>query len=86
MLSERFCTRLPNSQPLDRLPTVAASQVLDELEDDDSGYISTGIAALDKLLNSQGPLEARSDHAGGIRRGVVTEVWGPPGSGRSALG
>jgi RecA/RadA recombinase len=79
---------LPNSPSSDRLPTVAASQVLDDLKDDDSGYISTGIAALDKLLfaDTQELFEARSEKSGGVRRGVVTEIWGPPGSGRSALG
>lgn len=35
--------------------------------------LSTTVVAIDKLLD------------GGLQRGKVTEVWGPPGSGRSAL-
>ncbi len=72
----------------DRLPTIAASQVLDELQNDDTGYIPTGIAALDKRLDLDSSLTpiAGSERSGGIRRGAVTEIWGPPGSGRTALG
>lgn len=72
----------------DRLPTVAASQVLDELQDDDTGYIPTGIDALDKqlLFDTSLSLTGGSERSGGIQRGAVTEIWGPPGSGRTALG
>ncbi|KAK3187393.1 hypothetical protein K4F52_003738 [Lecanicillium sp. MT-2017a] len=71
-----------------RLPTVAASQVLDELQDDDTGYIPTGIDALDKqlLFDTSLSLTGGSERSGGIQRGAVTEIWGPPGSGRTALG
>ncbi|OAA40770.1 DNA recombination/repair protein RecA/RadB, ATP-binding domain protein [Beauveria brongniartii RCEF 3172] len=71
-----------------RLPTVSASQVLEELEEG-SDCISTGIKALDETLVS---LPAPSQiygrekfQSGGIRRGQVTEIWGPPGSGKTAL-
>ncbi|SPQ25214.1 b197b9cd-a334-45db-b0c3-e1fda643d47c [Thermothielavioides terrestris] len=65
-----------------RLPTVSAAQALEDLEGDDSNFISTGLAALDASLRSgldgSGPA--------GIRKGHVTEVWGPPGAGKTALG
>ncbi|KAI5463418.1 hypothetical protein BGZ63DRAFT_353263 [Mariannaea sp. PMI_226] len=70
-----------------RLPTVSASQILDDLQDSNSTLISTGLDNLDQALlgpasiNSQG-----SSHRGGIKRGQVTEIWGPPGAGKTALG
>lgn len=70
-----------------RLPTVAASQVLDELQDHTSSLISTGLANLDQALLGPASVDAQdSTRQGGIKRGQVTEIWGPPGSGRTALG
>ncbi|KAJ4164988.1 hypothetical protein LMH87_006638 [Akanthomyces muscarius] len=71
-----------------RLPTVSASQALAALEDEGSNCVSTGIKALDKFLV---PFSVSSQMYGsgkprGIKRGQVTEIWGPPGSGRTALG
>ncbi|RDA96228.1 hypothetical protein CP533_1724 [Ophiocordyceps camponoti-saundersi (nom. inval.)] len=57
-----------------RLPTVAASQALDELDDDP---LPTGLDRLDRALSSR-------PH-GGFKRGQVTEIWGPPGAGKTAL-
>lgn len=74
------------SQP-DRLPTIAASQALDELESDSAAHISTGLEALDRvLLGSSSVGSGDAGHHGGIKRGQVTEIWGPPGSGKTALG
>ncbi|KAM3538139.1 hypothetical protein ARSEF1564_008938 [Beauveria bassiana] len=71
-----------------RLPTVSASQVLEELEEG-SDCISTGIKALDETLVSfPAPSQTyggEKSQSGGIRRGQVTEIWGPPGSGKTAL-
>ncbi|TQV96141.1 hypothetical protein V2A60_003413 [Cordyceps javanica] len=74
----------------DRLPTVSASQVLEDLEDKGSNCISTGVKALDQIL-APSSLSSQiygggNPQPGGIRRGQVTEIWGPPGSGRTALG
>ncbi|CEJ84868.1 hypothetical protein VHEMI03600 [[Torrubiella] hemipterigena] len=67
-----------------RLPPIDASQALEQLEDEKSQPISTGITKLDKILLDTAPFNPAS--LGGIQRGQVTEVWGPPGSGRTALG
>ncbi|KAF4977589.1 hypothetical protein FZEAL_5903 [Fusarium zealandicum] len=71
----------------DRLPTVSASQALDELRDDASNHISTGLEDLDQALYGAGSVDSQdSTHRGGIHRGQVTEIWGPPGTGKTALG
>uniref|UniRef100_A0A8H7TTI6 RecA family profile 1 domain-containing protein n=1 Tax=Bionectria ochroleuca TaxID=29856 RepID=A0A8H7TTI6_BIOOC len=70
-----------------RLPTVSASAILDELKDDSSTYVSTGLPDLDKKLQSATSSESQDlDVTGGIKRGQVTELWGPPGSGKTAIG
>ncbi|CAG9997611.1 unnamed protein product [Clonostachys byssicola] len=70
-----------------RLPTVSASAILDELKDDSSTYVSTGLPDLDKKLQSAASSESQDlDVTGGIKRGQVTELWGPPGSGKTAIG
>ncbi|KAH0433244.1 rad55 protein [Colletotrichum camelliae] len=70
-----------------RLPTVSAAQVLEELDDDLSRHISTGIKRLDEVLSSDETVDTSgSKRSGGILRGQVTEVWGPPGTGKTALG
>ncbi|KAL3955756.1 hypothetical protein ACCO45_011319 [Purpureocillium lilacinum] len=69
-----------------RLPTVAASQALDELEHNARVGIVTGLDSLDRALC--GPETADSPDAasqGTIKRGQVTEIWGPPGTGKTAL-
>ncbi|KND88711.1 DNA repair protein rhp55 [Tolypocladium ophioglossoides CBS 100239] len=69
-----------------RLPTVAASKALYELKDDPAVHIATGLESLDKAL--RGSATAESDdfaRHGGIKRGQVTEIWGPPGTGKTAL-
>lgn len=71
-----------------RLPTVSASAALDELADDVCANIPTGLTALDKALAANSPVRAHSDESspGGVTRGQVTELWGPPGAGKTALG
>lgn len=78
---------LEADNPVDRLPTVSATQALDEVDDVARTHVSTGLASLDHAL--LGPLaseESDSDARGGVKRGQVTELWGPPGSGKTALG
>ncbi|WYZ46329.1 hypothetical protein EsH8_IX_000554 [Colletotrichum jinshuiense] len=69
-----------------RLPTVSAAQALEELENDVARHISTGLFRLDQALSSPLPLEQSALTRGGIQRGQVSEIWGPPGSGKTALG
>ncbi|KAK4157331.1 P-loop containing nucleoside triphosphate hydrolase protein [Chaetomidium leptoderma] len=65
-----------------RLPTVSAAQALQDLEGDDSNFISTGLAVLDASLGSG----LDGIDRGGIQKGHVTEIWGPPGTGKTAFG
>ncbi|KAI0022548.1 P-loop containing nucleoside triphosphate hydrolase protein [Xylariomycetidae sp. FL0641] len=65
-----------------RMPTVSAAQALDELKTDPQRYLSTGIDALDRAL-TDGP--GASQCPGGIQKGQMVEVWGPPGSGKTAF-
>ncbi|KAF9870350.1 hypothetical protein CkaCkLH20_12197 [Colletotrichum karsti] len=70
-----------------RLPTVSAAQVLEDLDEDLSRHIPTGLESLDKTLDASGSSEhSDSKRPGGILKGQVTEIWGPPGSGKTALG
>lgn len=81
--SLKLTKRLP-----DRLPTVSASAALDELASDAGVHIPTGLAELDKALAVNSPLQqvVGNDPPGGITRGQVTELWGPPGAGKTAFG
>ncbi|KAJ6444573.1 pentatricopeptide repeat protein [Purpureocillium lavendulum] len=69
-----------------RLPTVAASQALDEIEHDAKSGVVTGLESLDHALcrfdDAGSPAASRQ---GSIKRGQVTEIWGPPGTGKTAL-
>ncbi|KAF5609380.1 DNA repair rhp55 [Fusarium pseudoanthophilum] len=69
-----------------RLPTVSASQALDELDNDASTHISTGIEDLDRSLIANITADSQDTTKGGVQRGQVTEIWGPPGAGKTALG
>ncbi len=72
----------------DRLPTVSAAQALNDLNTSSTRCISTGLKDLDALLQDHNPQTASEVDAffGGISRGKVMEVWGPPGVGKTALG
>jgi len=66
-----------------RLPTVSAAQALEECSGNELTHIPTGLEALDVALG------AGLDGLGsgrGIPRGQVTEIWGPPGAGKTAFG
>ncbi|UPK96368.1 hypothetical protein LCI18_007303 [Fusarium solani-melongenae] len=70
-----------------RLPTVSASQALDELGGDASNHVSTGLEDLDHALAGTVSVDSQdSTPKGGVHRGQVTEIWGPPGTGKTALG
>ncbi|KXH31996.1 hypothetical protein CSIM01_02548 [Colletotrichum simmondsii] len=73
--------------PDDRLPTVSAADALEELDGGVARYVSTGIERLDGALISSSSLQTPDPTSGGgLQRGQVTEIWGPPGSGKTAVG
>ncbi|KAL8372095.1 hypothetical protein RB595_001746 [Gaeumannomyces hyphopodioides] len=82
-----------------RLPTVSAAQAHADLSCDPSRFVSTGLDALDAQLSAApgdngdddddrgGHMSAAAGPVGGgVRRGIVTEIWGPPGVGKTSLG
>ena len=70
----------------DRLPTVSASQALQNISSTPRRPISTGLKSLDAFLQGRA-LEAPGQtlSPSGISRGEVTEIYGPPGVGKTAL-
>lgn len=74
----------------DRLPTVSAAQALEDLGANVSRFVSTNLPDLDHAL-AAGPAASSSPgeegaNAGGIHKGHLTEIWGPPGVGKTAFG
>ncbi|KAL8756144.1 MAG: hypothetical protein Q9184_004586 [Pyrenodesmia sp. 2 TL-2023] len=67
-----------------RLPTISASQALQDNADAPQKSISTGLPSLDCII-SGGALSgtASSYPTGGLPCGQVTEVYGPPGAGKT---
>jgi predicted ATP-dependent serine protease len=59
----------------DRLPTISAAAALAGVSKNGRGNaVSTGLAGLDRALG------------GGLRKGEVSEMWGPPGCGKTIFG
>ena len=70
----------------DRLPTFSASQALQSLSSTPRRPISTGLRRLDAALQGREYDSSSQDELlGGISRGEVTEVYGPPGVGKTAF-
>lgn len=69
---------------VDRLPTVSAAQALEGLSGDSSPHVSTGLPDLDRALTWR--TSTTSHEKGGLPKGQVTEIWGPPGVGKTAIG
>ncbi|WDK17361.1 hypothetical protein CGRA01v4_08644 [Colletotrichum graminicola] len=69
-----------------RLPTVSAADALEDLDGSVGRHISTGIDRLDETLVSSFSRRDSVSVRGGLQRGQVSEIWGPPGSGKTALG
>ncbi|CAF9927550.1 MAG: hypothetical protein ALECFALPRED_003740 [Alectoria fallacina] len=69
-----------------RLPTVSASQALQNITSTPRRPISTGLRGLDVFLQGK-EHEASSQTAapGGVSRGEVTEIYGPPGVGKTTI-
>ena len=65
------------------MPTVSAAKALEELESPANTLIPTGLTGLDRVLQNQ---HGREDVEGGVLRGHVTEIYGPPGVGKTAFG
>ena len=71
---------------IDRLPTVSASDAFTKSASSHHPPISTGLAGLDELLQPNGSaLGSQLSSPGGLIRGQVTEVYGPPGVGKTTL-
>jgi len=66
---------------------VSAAQAYEDLNDDSSRFVSTSLEALDGFL-ATGAVQSGADAIlrGGIQKGQVTEIWGPPGVGKSTFG
>ncbi|KAL1887220.1 hypothetical protein Cpir12675_006645 [Ceratocystis pirilliformis] len=84
-------------QSVDRLPAVSAAEALDDPDDDSLRPISTGLDDLDAVLSPVPDLELQNASPdsnseagdlsrGGIPLGQITEVWGPPGVGKTTFG
>lgn len=67
---------------VDRLPTVSASQALQQSTPTAAPPVPFGLNALDRFL-AAGRIDGSS--TGGIRRGQVVELYGPPGIGKTTL-
>ncbi|KAK3390232.1 hypothetical protein B0H63DRAFT_109383 [Podospora didyma] len=67
-----------------RLPTVSAAQALNDFQGDQSNFVPTGLSSLDASLGAG--LDTVVSSPGGIQKGHVTEIWGPPGAGKTAFG
>lgn len=86
MLQENQSLR-PDGFSLDRLATVSASEALQEASElVDRDGIKLGLEHLDALLSgSASTANASKTGPAGILRGEVTEIYGPPGAGKSTL-
>ncbi|KAF2403405.1 P-loop containing nucleoside triphosphate hydrolase protein [Trichodelitschia bisporula] len=85
MASQTGSSQLPSSS-FHRLPTISASQALKQSNDAGTRAISTGLPQLDTILLGPQERSRSSQRAGGLARGQVTEMYGPPGVGKTAFG
>jgi hypothetical protein len=71
---------------LDRLPTISVSQALQKLNTPGAKWVSTGLPLLDKnLKGSSLNFATQEPNIGGFVKGQITEIYGPPASGKTAL-
>ncbi|RFU74825.1 dna repair rhp55 [Trichoderma arundinaceum] len=67
--------------------TRQAQRAWEDLKAGPAAHISTGLEALDcALLGLDSADSQDAALQGGVKRGQVTEIWGPPGCGKTALG
>jgi hypothetical protein len=67
---------------------VSATQALQKLRTAPSKNVSTGLPRLDELLTKARPMPpsgSKVDNAKGLCCGHIADVYGPPGSGKTAL-
>ncbi|KAK3687331.1 P-loop containing nucleoside triphosphate hydrolase protein [Podospora appendiculata] len=69
-----------------RLPTVSAARALEQFGGTELNFVPTGLDALDAALGSSLDGLVPPGGRGGVQKGQVTEIWGPPGAGKTALG
>lgn len=68
------------------MPTLSASQALQNLSSGSRKPIPTGLKSLDAILQGKEPYSSGQDAlSGGLSRGQLTEIFGPPGVGKSTL-
>ncbi|KAF1982717.1 P-loop containing nucleoside triphosphate hydrolase protein [Aulographum hederae CBS 113979] len=85
-MSSQNVHNLPSSSSSHRLPTVSATQALLTLKANVPRAISTGLPRLDSLLSGNGvSTQQDADMVGGLVRGQITEVYGPPGVGKTTF-
>lgn len=71
---------------LDRLPTVSAAQALEDLNGHGASFVPIGLPELDRALTvSTASAPSVPDQQGGLTKGQITEIWGPPGVGKTAV-
>jgi len=68
--------------------TVSAAQALQDLRASPTRCVSTGLKDLDAALQNRDPATILDGDTfyGGVTKGTVTEIYGPPGVGKTALG
>lgn len=75
-----------NTNLTDRLPTLSATQALQNLASTPCSPITTRLQHLDRLLQGREyGSPTQDDLPGGIFKGEVTEIFGPPGVGKTSL-
>jgi len=84
-LSSLSITYLADLQ--DRLPTRSAAEALQTVTSSTYKPISVSLPTLDALLQGQKPAPKGAEDAlpGGLSRGQITEVYGPPGVGKTTF-
>ena len=67
---------------------MSVGQALQNLDQGGGKWVSTGLSRLD--LSLKGPslvnLALQNNSPGGFPKGQVTEIYGPPGAGKTTLG
>ena len=66
---------------------MTAAQAFEDLSEDHKRFVPTNLDALDAALAAGVLGQTGQDVCpGGVQKGQVTEIWGPPGVGKSTFG
>jgi ABC-type dipeptide/oligopeptide/nickel transport system ATPase subunit len=69
------------------MPTVSAAQAIQNLTTSPDRHIPTGLPSLDVCLQNRAVnLSSDDGLPAGVTRGRVTEIYGPPGVGKTTIG